>query len=156
MRFKIFFLFIIYLFINTNLSSNNFIYNFNQINQNQNYIFAKSDVLDKSNYTYNYDSFNKNIKIEYFVNFNEYKYKKKEENIFRRAEILFFGSLTFATFGGWFFYSVYNAMIYDSTFGTIRREQFLPLYLGSSLISISVVFTDVFINIRPKLKKIEI
>jgi|GEM_PF-2784193 len=78
---------------------------------------------------------------------------KKTENPIRRAEILFFGSLTFVTFGGWLFFSIYNILIYNETFGQLRREQFIPLYLGGSIISFSVVISDLFINLKPKFKK---
>lgn len=81
---------------------------------------------------------------------------RKEVNPIRRAEILFFGSLTFVVFGGWLFMSIFNVMIYDETFGKLRREQFLLLYLGSGIISISVSLSDLFIRLRPKLKNIEI
>ena len=80
--------------------------------------------------------------------------KKNKENPFRRAEILFFGSLTFVTFSGWLFYSIYNVMIYNETFGRIRKEQFLPLYLGSCVISFAVVISDLFIYYKPKTKKV--
>ena len=95
--------------------------------------------------TYNDDS--------YWTNFdNVYEDMKKydlvnTENPFRRASILFFGSLTFATFGGWLFMSIYDVLVYGDVFGNLRREQFLLLYLGSSIISFSVVLSDLFANL---------
>jgi hypothetical protein len=86
-----------------------------------------------------------------YYNFKQYDYQKKEEMLLRRSEILFFGSLTFVTFGGWFFFSIFNVFIYNDSFGKIRREQFLPLYFGSATISISVVLSDLFINLKPRL-----
>ena len=90
-------------------------------------------------------------KIEFYS-----KFEKQEENLLRRSEILFFGSLTFTAFGSWFFLSIFNALIYGEPFGKLRQEQFIPLFVGSSLISISIVLTDLFINIKPKLKNVEI
>jgi hypothetical protein len=77
-----------------------------------------------------------------------------KENPFRRASILFFGALTFATFGGWLFMSIFNVLIYGDVFGNLRRDQFLLLYLGSSIISISVVLSDLFVNLSKKKYKI--
>ena len=141
----------ILLFSNDSISLINFTY---QIN-NKNYILFENKLTD---YYYNQNN-NYNISVKFDFNDNLDKYQnsdKKKENLFRRAEILFFGSLTFATFGGWFFFSVYNKMIYNEPFGQLRREQFLPLYLGSSVVSISVVLSDLFINLKPKIKGVEI
>ena len=95
------------------------------------------------------------LREDYHKTIQLYQVKKIEDNIIRRSEILFFGSLTFATFGGWFFFSVFNKMIYDEPFGKLRREQFLPLYLGCSIISVSVVLSDIFLRVNPKVKNID-
>ncbi|MCK4796188.1 MAG: hypothetical protein KAT05_02335 [Spirochaetes bacterium] len=95
------------------------------------------------------------VSFDYMDKLKRLKFKK-EENPIRRASILFFGSLTFATFGGWLFFSLFNVLIYDETFGKLRREQFLILYLGTGVISISVVLSDLFINLKPKMKRVEI
>jgi len=95
------------------------------------------------------------ITFDYNEKLERYEYKK-EENLIRRAEILFFGSLTFATFGAWLFFSIFNALIYNGTFGELRREQFLFVYLGSSVISISVVVSDLFLRLKPERRRIEI
>ncbi|HPO50036.1 MAG TPA: hypothetical protein PLO89_06885 [Spirochaetota bacterium] len=91
-----------------------------------------------------------------FDGLNRYEFKKKEENLFRRAEILFFGSLTIVTFSGWIAFSIYNMIIYGDTFGNLRRDQFLILYGGSAVISFSVAITDLFIQLKPKIKNVEI
>ena len=67
---------------------------------------------------------------------------EKKENPFRRAEILFFGSLTIISFGGWLGFSIYNVIIYGDNFGILRREQFLTLYLGSTILALSVSISD--------------
>ncbi|HOV15032.1 MAG TPA: hypothetical protein PK771_12150, partial [Spirochaetota bacterium] len=76
--------------------------------------------------------------------------------LFRRAEILFFGSLTIVSFAGWLTFSIYNVIIYGDTFGNLRRDQFLILYGGSAVISFSVAITDLFIQLKPKIKGVEI
>jgi len=95
---------------------------------------------------------------ESYYDFERYKYQKKEELLLRRSEILFFGSLTFVTFGSWFFFSLFNVFIYNEPFGKIKREQFIPMIFGSGTISIAVVLTDVFMRVKPKLdeKNIEV
>ncbi len=80
---------------------------------------------------------------------------KKKENAFRRMEILFFGSLTIVSFAGWLCFSIFNIVIYGDAFGIIRKEQFLPLYLGSSIISLSVSVSDLLINIKNNKKIVE-
>jgi hypothetical protein len=80
---------------------------------------------------------------------------KKEENLVRRAEILFFGSLTISAFAGWLCFSLYNVLIYHDTFGNLRREQFLTLYLGAAVVSVSVSFSDLFIRMKTKVKGVE-
>lgn len=116
----------------------------------------KYDIQDNYLYNYNNIKFETGMKFSYFYELEKLKFEKKEENLLRRSEILFFGSLTFTSFGSWFFLSVFNALIYGEPFGKIRQEQFIPLFVGSSFISISIVLTDLFINIRPKLKNVEI
>lgn len=139
------------LFPDDSISLINFTYQFDNINSNK----FENRLTDY--YYIQNNNYNISINFDFNDNLRKYQFKdKKKENLFRRAEILFFGSLTFATFGGWFFFSVYNTMIYNEPFGKLRREQFLPLYLGSSVISISVVLSDLFINIKPKIKGVEI
>ena len=75
--------------------------------------------------------------------------------MFRRMEILFFGSLTIVSFSGWFAFSIFNVLIYNDPFGVIRREQFLTLYLGSSVISLSVSVSDLLVNLKKKNKYVE-
>ncbi|HOJ63034.1 MAG TPA: hypothetical protein PLE45_01320 [Spirochaetota bacterium] len=77
-----------------------------------------------------------------------------KENPFRRAEILFFGSLTIVSFGGWLGFSIYNLIIYGDNFGVLRREQFLALYLGSSLLALSVSISDL-LKRNNKFKNVE-
>ncbi len=136
---------------------NNLNYNIKNLKKylNENYNF--------NNNTFNFNTYNQNdfkietsLKFEYFKDLEYYRFEKKQENLLRRSEILFFGSLTFAAFGGWFFLSVFNVLIFEEPFGKIRQEQFVPLFVGSSLISISIVLSDLFINIKPKLKNVEI
>jgi hypothetical protein len=92
------------------------------------------------------------IRLIYIDKMQKYQLQKPENPI-RRAEILFFGSLTFTVFGGWLFFSIYNAMIYNDPFGRLRNEQFLSLYFGSCVIAFSVSLSDLFINLKPKFKK---
>lgn len=77
----------------------------------------------------------------------------KGENLIRRAEILFFGSLTIISFMGWLVLSAFNMIIYDEPFGVLKRNQFLSLYLGSSIIALSVSLSDLFIRLRPLFKR---
>ncbi|HBD96433.1 MAG: hypothetical protein A2015_06635 [Spirochaetes bacterium GWF1_31_7] len=79
----------------------------------------------------------------------------KGENLIRRAEIIFFGSLTFSTFLGWLMFSAYNSIMYEDTFGKLRRYQFLTLYLGGSVIAFSVSLSDLFIRLKPYFKRVE-
>jgi hypothetical protein len=103
-----------------------------------------------------YRQFSSMDNFKNYYNFKQYDYQKKEEMFLRRSEILFFGSLTFVTFGGWFFFSIFNVFIYNESFGKIRREQFVPLYFGSATISIAVVLSDLFINLKPRLDEYKI
>lgn len=140
-------------------NNNSLTVNFLNISGLSNLTADTSDKDDNyNNYLLEINAYSFMKKSDYYYNLDYYKYEKKQEFLLRRAEILFFGSLTFVTFGGWFFISVFNTLIYNDQFGKIRREQFLPLFLGSGTISIAVVFSDLFINIKPKLeeKNIEI
>ncbi|OHD23205.1 MAG: hypothetical protein A2Y34_09445 [Spirochaetes bacterium GWC1_27_15] len=115
-------------------------------------VFIKEKKADnfitKSNYIYNYLKLN-----EYITDMKKYEFKQTKENLFRRAEILFFGSLTIVSFAGWMSFSIYNVVMYGDTFGNLRREQFLVLYLGSAVISFSVSISDLFIQLSPKINK---
>lgn len=77
----------------------------------------------------------------------------KGENLLRRAEILFFGSLTIVSFLSWISFSVFNVLVYDEPFGVLKRHQYLALYLGSSVISLSVSISDLLIRLNKPLKK---
>lgn len=164
--------FFIFLFILINIylfgSSKDFIINkklYNnqfqniKIENNSLFLISNFNILDKTFLSLYNDYFliKKNLgyfnkSIQNYQNDSESKYK---ENPFRRAEILFFGSLTFTVFGGWLFFSLFNVLIYNDVFGRLRREQFLILYLGSSVVSISVVLSDLFVTQQPKMKKIQ-
>jgi hypothetical protein len=94
--------------------------------------------------------------INYVMNKIEEFEFKKTENLFRRAEILFFGSLTIISFGSWMCFSIYNTMMYGDTFGNLRRDQFLIIYAGAGIISFSVAISDIFIKFKLKTKGVEI
>ena len=165
----ILFIIIILLFFNIYLFSENnqteiikseLYYNLDDFKNLKNYL---NENYNLNNNSFNFNSYHINdfkietsIKFEYFKDLENYRFEKKQENLLRRSEILFFGSLTFAAFGGWFFLSVFNVLIFDEPFGKLRQEQFVPLFVGSSLISISIVFSELFVNIQPKLKKVQI
>ncbi len=164
-------LILLFFFINILLFGNSeeLIFNKNlYFNQNQNlkidnnslYLVYNFNILDKSFLTLFNDYFLIKKNLSYFDNsIQNYQLdtdKKYKENPFRRAEILFFGSLTFTVFGGWLFFSLFNFLIYNESFGRLRREQFLILYLGSSVVSISVVLSDLFVIQQPKMKKIQL
>lgn len=112
-------------------------------------IFLFKYELSKKIEIFNYKDHNEIIRL---YDFNSSNINK--ENPFRRAEILFFGTLTFASFGGWLFFSLFNFLIYDEAFGRLKREQFLTLYLGSTVVSISVVLSDIFISREKKIKNV--
>lgn len=169
---KLIFLIVVLLFINIFLFPDNTqtmiiefdsYYNLDDFN-NLNFNFKKK--LYEENNSFDFNSYliedfkiESAVKLEYLRYFDDlenFRVEKKQENLLRRSEIIFFGSLTFAAFGGWFFLSVFNAMIFEEPFGKLRQEQFVPLFVGSSLISISIVLSDLFINIKPKLKKVQI
>ncbi len=147
-------LFLIFL-INSTINSLNF-------NDKTNFTL-KFGLRYETSFDNNYIFFKdvKNYQKSYFLNFSlddleKYEFKKKEENLFRRAEILFFGSLTIVSFAGWLSFSIYNVVIYGDTFGNLKRDQFLILYGGSAVISFSVAITDLLIQLKPKIKDVEI
>ncbi len=81
--------------------------------------------------------------------------KEKEENPFRRIEIIFFGTLTITSFSAWMFFSLFNVIMYNDTFGNLRRDQFLILYDGSGVLSLSVSISDLLIGLKLKSKTVE-
>ena len=91
------------------------------------------------------------LRITNFASTGE-KSTTQEENIFRRMEILFFGSLTIITFSGWLSFSIFNMVIYGDDFGMLRPAQNLSLYLGSGILSLSVSVTDLINNLQKKRK----
>jgi len=93
--------------------------------------------------------------LETYLSFAERYELKKEENPFRRAEILFFGSLTIISFASWISFSIYNTLMYNDSFGNLRRDQFIVIYLGAGIISFSVSITDLLIRLKIKSKGIE-
>lgn len=105
----------------------------------------------------------KNIQFQYDKSFSFLKgevddvfsFRVGGENIIRRAEVIFFGSLTFSTFIGWLLFSAYNSIIHGDTFGTLKRYQFLSLYLGGSVLAFSVSLSDLLIRLRPFMKRVE-
>jgi hypothetical protein len=112
------------------------------------------DLPDKS---YNFSNeINKAIRFNTRINLMEKYDTNVQENIIRRAEIIFFGSLTLSAFASWLFMSLYNTLIYQDTFGNLNRNQFLLLYFGAGTISISVSVTDLLIRLKPKMKGVEI
>ncbi|MCH5150284.1 MAG: hypothetical protein J1G30_06425 [Spirochaetales bacterium] len=80
----------------------------------------------------------------------------KGENLIRRAEIIFFGALTFASFAGWLGISGYNMMMGASTFGTLKRYQFMTLFIGSGVVGFAVSLSDVLLRIKPYMKNISL
>ena len=98
----------------------------------------------------------KTISFTSYMEIMEKYETKKQENLVRRAEIIFFGSLTLSAFASWLFMSLYNTLIYQENFGNLNRNQFLLLYFGAGTISISVSITDLLIKLKPKMKGVEI
>ncbi len=82
-------------------------------------------------------------------------FDNKNESLIRRAEIIFFGSLTFVSFFGWLAISGYNALMGSETFGTLKRYQFLTLFIGSGVVGLSVSISDLFVQLKPYLKNVE-
>lgn len=80
----------------------------------------------------------------------------KGENLIRRAEIIFFGALTFASFAGWLGISGYNMMMGASTFGTLKRYQFMTLFIGSGVVGFAVSLSDILLRIKPYMKNISL
>ena len=78
----------------------------------------------------------------------------KGENIIRRAEIIFFGALTFASFAGWLGISGYNMMMGASTFGTLKRYQFMTLFIGSGVVGFAVSLSDILLRMKPYMKNV--
>jgi hypothetical protein len=112
------------------------------------------DLLEKK---MSYDNeLNNTIKFNSNINLMEQYDLNSDENIVRRAEIIFFGSLTLSAFASWIFMSLYNTLIYQETFGNLNRNQFLLLYFGAGTISISVSITDLIVRLKPKMKGVEI
>lgn len=79
----------------------------------------------------------------------------KNESLIRRAEIIFFGSLTFVSFFGWLAISGYNALMGSETFGTLKRYQFMTLFIGSGVVGLSVSISDLFMKLKPYMKNVE-
>jgi hypothetical protein len=119
------------------------------------FTFAKIDLKFKT------DEKVKSSDVVYYSDFQTYltmaeEYElKKEENLLRRAEIMFFGSLTIFSFASWISFSIYNIMMYNDTFGNLRRDQFLFIYIGAGVLSFSVSLTDLFFRLKPKTKGFE-
>lgn len=141
---------IIFQSISINLDKNDNPNDYSRLNYhfNDQYVSFNDDDISRNsaNYFSNYYLTPSNIGLMEF---------KKKENVFRRMEILFFGSLTIVSFAGWLCFSIFNIVIYGDAFGIIRKEQFLPLYLGSSIISLSVSVSDLLINIKNNKKIVE-
>lgn len=110
-----------------------------------------NDILDIDKYQLMFDDSRPYMRITNYASAGE-KNSTQEENIFRRMEILFFGSLTIITFSGWLAISIFNIIIYDDDFGILRPAQNLSLYLGSGILSLSVSVTDLINNLQKKRK----
>lgn len=108
----------------------------------------KLNLYEEFDLTVSYDS--KVVNDRFPVTWNY-----KGENLLRRAEILFFGSLTIITFMGWLTFSAFNSLMYQDTFGTLDRYQVMSLYLGSSVISLAVSLSDLFIRLQPYFKNLK-
>lgn len=80
----------------------------------------------------------------------------KGENLIRRAEIIFFGALTFASFAGWLGISGYNMMMGASTFGTLKRYQFMTLFIGSGVVGFAVSLSDILLRIKPYMNNVSL
>lgn len=80
----------------------------------------------------------------------------KGENLIRRAEIIFFGALTFASFAGWLGISGYNMMMGSSTFGTLKRYQFMTLFIGSGVVGFAVSLSDILLRVKPYMKNVSL
>jgi len=112
--------------------------------------FIEEEVKKSLSYCYIKDNLNK---IAYSS--TSFAPQEKEENPFRRIEIIFFGTLTVTSFSAWMFFSLFNVLVYNDTFGSLRRDQFLILYAGSGILSLSVSISDLFINLKLKSKTVE-
>lgn len=80
----------------------------------------------------------------------------KGENLIRRAEIIFFGALTFASFAGWLGISGYNMMMGSETFGTLKRYQFMTLFIGSGVVGFAVSLSDILLRVKPYMKNVSL
>jgi hypothetical protein len=122
------------------------------IKNNWNYIRDNQLINFQSQENTNTKEELKNTEDEKFIFFSQ------KENFIRRAEILFFGSLAISSFLGWFTFSIYNFIIYGDVFGILRINQFIALYLGSSIFSFAVSVSDLVIRMQiyNKKKKIKI
>jgi len=112
--------------------------------------FTEEKIKKSLSYYYIKDNLNK---IAY--NSTSFATQEKEENPFRRIEIIFFGALTMTSFSAWMFFSLFNVIVYNDTFGRLRRDQFLILYAGSGILSLSVSISDLLINLKKKSKTVE-
>lgn len=135
--------FCIFIFLNSSLFSNEFFYEYSP------YLTSLNFSINSKKIFLNNFELNSKIKNDISLYATETK-----ENPFRRAEILFFGSLTIISFGGWLGFSIYNVIIYGDNFGVLRREQFLALYLGSSILALSVSISDL-LKRNNKFKNVE-
>ena len=120
-------------------------------NHNLYHYYNMNDILDIDKYQLMFDDSKNYLRITNFASTGE-KSTAQEENIFRRMEILFFGSLTIITFSGWLSFSIFNMVIYGDDFGMLRPAQNLSLYLGSGILSLSVSVTDLINNLQKKRK----
>ena len=120
-------------------------------NKNLYHYYNMNDILDIDKYQLMFDDSRNYMRITNFAATGE-KSTAQEENIFRRMEILFFGSLTIITFSGWLAFSLFNIIIYSDDFGILRPSQNLALYLGSGILSLSVSVTDLINNLQKKRK----
>lgn len=116
------------------------------------------DILKKKNYNFKELIIGKQSNLPQLSVIINYDSKDRRffldsgENIFHRLEILFFGSLTVVSFCGWLLLSLFNVIIYEETFSYIRRDQYLLLYVGASVVSFGVCITDLLMHIKPRLK----
>ncbi|MCG8572149.1 MAG: hypothetical protein MJB14_18615 [Spirochaetes bacterium] len=109
--------------------------------------YVKNQKVQEQNIKFYSNSENEEIDTNPFIDLNN-----KGENLFRRAEILFFGSLTIISFMGWLSFSIYNTLIYGDSFGVLHPNQFIALYLGSSVLSLSVCVSDLLIRVQKRMK----
>ena len=87
--------------------------------------------------------------------------EEQEEKIlhhpFRRAEIIFFGSMPLTVFLSWFIISFANWIVYfNSSFGTIFEFQRFFIYFGALNLSLFIAIDDFLISRGIKWKGIQI